>query len=76
MAVEQREKKPMLLQTVVQAVSRVSLLFLLPIMLPPAVNPLPKVFPHPLLRLVFASAAASLDASQLPPDSDAAAAGQ
>ena len=65
MAVEPRAKKPVLLQMVVDALSRIPLLFHLPLMLSPAVNSLRKVCLHPLLRLLFALAAASSDASQL-----------
>ena len=50
-------KKPVLLRIVVDALSLTPLLFLLPLIVPPAVNPLPVVFPHPLLRLLFALAA-------------------
>ena len=73
LALKPREKEPVLLRTVVEALSCIPLLSLLPIMLYPVVNPLPRAFPHPLLQLLFALAAASSDASQLLPDSDAAA---
>ena len=76
LAVEPREEKPALLQMVVDALSRTRLLFLLPLIVSPAANPPPEVSPHPLLRLLVALPASSSDASQLPPDSDAAAADQ
>ena len=75
-AVEQREKKPMRLQVIVGSLLLIPLLFLLPLMLSPAVNSLRKVCPHPLQRLLFAVAAASSDASQLSPDYDDGAADQ
>ena len=71
LAVQPRETKPVLLRIVVDALSLTPLLFLLPLIVPPAVNPLPVVFPHPLLRLLFALAAASSDASQMSSDSGA-----
>ena len=64
-------KKPVLLRIVVAPLSLTPLLFLLPLIVPPAVNPLPEVFPYPLLRLLSALAAASSDASQMSSDSDA-----
>ena len=74
--VEPREKKPVLLQIVVDALSCNPWLFLLPLIVPPAVNPLPEVLPHSLLWLLFALAAASSDASQLSFDSYAGPADQ
>ena len=69
-------KKPVLLRIVVDPLSLTPLLFLLPLIVPPAVNPLPEVLPHSLLWLLFALAAASSDASQLSFDSYAGPADQ
>ncbi|CDI76497.1 hypothetical protein EAH_00018230 [Eimeria acervulina] len=62
LAVEPREKKPVLLQMVVDSLSRTRLLFLLPLSVSPAANPPPE---QRLFEVLLPSSAAAVFVERL-----------